>query len=165
MRSSILSIDPGTRYWGVSVFHGEELVVCMIKNLSAKDSSRNRLREVGKIFSNLCECYASDILVIRKPCDFWKDQSAELANIFCEIKRICKKKHIKVIEFSPRTVRKVICQDERATQRHLIEAISTHYPELKECLNHGQKHKNKYWSRIINSIAIGICYMQNNKNH
>jgi len=163
MKNSILTIDPGTRHWGVSVFHGEEIITCMVKNLSAKDSSENRLRETRKIFLGLCRNYSPDVLVIEKPYDFWESQSTYLGSIIREVKRLSKKEKIKVVEFSPGTIRKVICNDENATKQNIAEIICQFYPELKAYLDHNRKYKDKYWGHMSDSIGFGICYLMSQK--
>ena len=160
MTTSILTIDPGTRYWGVSVFHGRAIFTCMVKNLSAKDSPRNRLREARKIFIGLCRDHAPDLLVIEKPYYHWGNQSKHLLRIIQELKWLSKKEHIKVIEFSPRTLRKVLCNDENATKRDIVQAIGQYQPELKMHLNLGQRYADKYWRRMVDSISLGICYFE-----
>jgi len=160
MRISILTIDPGTTFWGVSVFHGMEIMTCMVKNLSAKDSSRNRLHEVRKVFEKLCRTYSPDLLVIEKPYHFWERQSVHLGSITKEIKRLSKKRHLKVIELSPKTVRKVICNDENATREHISKAVCRAYPEIKMYMHQNPKYKRIYWRRMFDSIGLGICYLK-----
>ena len=158
MKNSILTIDPGTRYWGVSVFHGVEIITCMVKNLSAKDSARNRLLEVRRLFTNLCRAYAPNILVIEKPYDFWEDQSKHLEGIIREIKHLARMEHIKVSEFSPKAIRKAVCDNEKASKEHIATAICHFYPELKMCLI--QNFEGKYWEHMSDSIGLGICYLK-----
>ena len=159
MNTSILTIDPGTRFWGISVFHGKEIFVCMVKNLSAKDSSRNRLSEVRRTFLAMCRKYAPDILVIEKPYEFWKDQSRYLDRIIGEIKRLARKNRVKIWELSPREVRMVLCQDQRATKEDLAKAIGQQIPEFGDYLVRIRKNKAR-WNRMVNSIALGLCFLR-----
>jgi Holliday junction resolvasome RuvABC endonuclease subunit len=137
----------------------------MIKNLSTKDSSRNRLQVVRKTFLTLCRKYAPHVLIIEKPFEFWENQSEYLKGIIREIKRLSKKLGIDVIEFSPKTVRKMTCQDERATKEQMAKAIAQSYPELKNYLDKGQKYNDGYWGRMVGSIALGICYLNRREKH
>jgi len=160
MTTSILTIDPGTRYWGVSVFHGRDIFTCMVKNLSAKDSPRNRLREARKIFLGLCRDHVPDILIIEKLHFSRESQSEYLGRIIRELKRLSKKKHLRVTEYSPETVRRVVCKDVNATKEHISEAICQFYPELKMCLNQNHKCNHGYWGCMSKSIGLGICYFK-----
>jgi len=132
----------------------------MVKNLSAKDSARNRLLEVRRIFLCLYKAYDPDVLVIEKPYCFWNSQSKYLESIIKEVIRLSKKKHMKVIEFSPRTVRKVVCNDRNATKQDIAKVICLSYPELKIYLNQNRKYKDKYWGHMFDSIGLGICYLK-----
>ena len=163
MNLSILTIDPGSRYWGVSVFSGRNISASFIKNLSTKDSPRNRLPKIRTIFHCLCKKYSPQVLVIEKPNDSWKKQSKHLQKIIDEIKSLARKKRMKVVEFSPKTVRQVLCRDERATKEKITEIISQFYPELRPYLEDGQKN-NDYWWRMVNSTALGICYLSSKEN-
>jgi Holliday junction resolvasome RuvABC endonuclease subunit len=164
MNISILTIDPGTRFWGVSVFSGRNISASFVKNLSTKDSPKNRVTKVKHVFHTLCKKYSPHILVIKKPYEFWKKQSGHLENIIEEIKRLARKEKIKVVEISPKTMRKTLCQDELAPKKKIIEIIGCFYPELKAYLEGGQKYNSVYWWRMTNSIALGICYLRSREN-
>lgn len=160
MPISILSIDPGSRYWGISVFHGRTLIASFSKSLSTKGTPRNRVSQARKLFLSLCRKHAPHVLVLEKPYDFWEDQSEYLRRIIGEIKRLAMKERVKVIEFSAKSIRKLICQDERATREKIAEAIARSCPELKDYLTVGRKYNNNYWARIMNSMAIGVCFLE-----
>ena len=155
----IMTIDPGTLYWGVSVFSGRNLHALFLKNLSEKGSPENRLPKVRAIFLCLTRKYAPQVLIVKKPREAWKKQSRYLHKIIEEIKRLSQKGGIRVIEFSPKTIRKVLCQDEQATREDMAQAIGEFCPELKEYLNRDRKHKDKHW-RKVGSLALGVGYLK-----
>lgn len=165
MNTSILTIDPGSRFFGLAVFHGERIMSWKIKNLSTKDSSPDRLRKVREMFHALFLKYRPEIIVIEKPADIWKAQSPYLGRIIGSIKRIARKKHIRIVEFTPEVIRKALCRDERATKGQLAEAISAFYPELSGYLQSGLKYKEAYWGHVVNSISLGICYLKCRKRY
>lgn len=157
---TLLTIDPGTRYSGLSVFHGRTFIVSFVKELSPKALPRNRLSKTRKTFLSLCRKFAPHILVIKRPLKSRESQSPYLPKIIEEIKHLAKKERIRIIEFSPKTIRKAVCQNEQATKSEMAGAIGSNYPELKEYLSHIQKCKHKYqWGRIVDSLALGICYL------
>ncbi len=145
---TLLTIDPGARFWGVSVFHGRNFNISFIKKLSTKASPRNRLCKTRRLFLTLCKKYGPDILIIEKPYKFWEKQSQYLGRIIGEIKRLARKERIKVIEYSPRTVRKVVCNDKNATKEGIDDAVCRFYPELKTYLNESRNYNDKYWGRM-----------------
>ncbi len=160
MTKTIIAVDPGTRYWGVTVFRGEDIAVSLVKVLSTKGSSRKRLNEIKKVFSSLIEDYAPDILVIEKPFFFWSKQS-RLLNVFIEeIKSASRKEKMKVYEFSPRTVRKAVCGNGNATKKDMAKIICSIYPELKIRLNQDRRYKEIYWGHAFDSAGLGICFLK-----
>ncbi|MDD5430672.1 MAG: crossover junction endodeoxyribonuclease RuvC [Candidatus Pacebacteria bacterium] len=157
MAKTILAIDPGTRHWGVSVFRGTEIMICMVRNLSAKDSTRNRVKETRRVFTAMIRNYAPDILVIEKPFSFWTAQSEYLNAIIREIKHLARKEKVQIFDYSPKTVKMSVCNDGNANKEAMAHAICLSYPDLKIYLNQNRKYKDKYWGHMFDSIGLGIC--------
>ncbi len=160
MSTTILTIDPGTRFWGICLFFGEEIVLWKVRNLSTKDSSQKvRLSDAGKIFLSLCKKYNPDVVILKRPYVFWERQSLGLGKITNEIKRLATKNGIRIREFSGKDIRKSLCQKEVSTKTEIVEAIRRKYCEVGDFLFESQKDKDRYqWSRAVNSIALGLCY-------
>ncbi len=161
MNTSILTIDPGTRFWGVSVFSGREIILWKVLNLSTKDSPRNRLSQVRKIFLSLIQKYAPRIIILKKPYRFWEKQSPNLQKVIQEIKFLARKNRIKIVEFLPDQVQKALCQNRQATKEEIAKTIGQYYPELKEHLFQSRTYKDRYqWGRMVSSIALGFCFFK-----
>ncbi len=160
MTKTIIAVDPGTRYWGVTIFRGEDIVVSVVKVFSTKGSSRKRLSEIKRVFSSLIEDYTPDILVIEKPFFFWSKQS-RLLNVFIEeIKSAARKRKMKIYEFSPRTARKIVCGNGNASKRDMAKIICSIYPELKVRLNQDRRYKEIYWGHAFDSAGLGVCLLK-----
>ncbi len=165
MKKTILSVDPGTRFWGVTVFRGEDIIVSVVKVLSTKGSPRKRLKEVKRVFSSLLEDYAPDVLVMEKPFFFWSRQS-RLLNVFIEkIKSLSRKEKMKIYDFSPRTVRKVVCGNGNAGKKDMAKLICSIYPELKIRLNQDRRYKEIYWGHAFDSAGLGVCYLKKSRRY
>ena len=160
MTKTILSVDPGTRYWGVTVFRGEDIIVSLVKVLSTKGSPRKRLNEVKNVFSSLIKDYAPDVLVLEKPFLFWSKQSHLLNVLIEEIKSLARKEKMRIYEFSPRTVRKAVCGNGNASKKDMAMVVSTIYPELKIRLNQDRRYKEIYWGHAFDSAGLGVCYLK-----
>jgi len=159
----IISIDPGTKYCGVSVFQGKEIVVSLVKTLSARGSVGKRREEVKKVFSSLIKDYAPDILVMEKPFFFWSKQSKFLDAMVEEVKGLARKEKMKIYEFSPRTVRKIVCGNGNASKKEAAQIICSLYPELKIYLNQDRRYKELYWGHAFDSAGLGVCYLKKAK--
>jgi len=160
MRKRIVSLDPGTKYWGVAVFKGEDIIVSLVKVLSTKGSPRRRLEKVKRVFSSLIEDYAPEVLVLEKPFFFWSKQSRFLDVVIEEIKCLTRKEKIKIYEFSPKTVRKIVCGKGNATKKDMAQIICSIYPELKIYLKQMTKSQEKYWNHMFDAVGLGVCYLK-----
>ena len=156
MRKTIIAIDPGTRFWGVSIFRGDKIEVSFVKTLSTKGSPRKRLKEVKRVFSSLLNDYSPDILVLEKPFFFWSKQSRFLDVVIKEVKCLARKKKMKIYEFSPRTARKIVCGNGNASKKDMAKLICSIYPELKIRLNQDRRYKEIYWGHAFDSAGLGV---------
>lgn len=160
MIKRIIAVDPGTRYWGVTVFEGAEIIVSLVKILSTKGSPRKRLEEVKKVFSSLINDYSPDTLVLEKPFFFWSKQSKFLDVVIEKIRCLARKKKIKIYEFSPRTARKIVCGNGNASKKDMVKIICSIYPELKIRLNQDRRYKEIYWGHAFDSAGLGVCLLK-----
>ena len=132
----IIAIDPGTRYQGIAVFQDETLNVALVKNLRAKGSRRERLKEIEELFQSFIEGYAPDVLVIKR---FLPGQPRFLKAVIDEIKRLARKEKIRICNFSPLAVRKIIGGNVHATRKDMAEKVFSIYPKLKTRLKENPK--------------------------
>ena len=164
MEKTIIAIDPGSRYWGVTIFKGRDIVLPMVKTFPTNGPLSHRLKRAGKAFLSLSDKYVPDILVIEKPFYFWSRQSKYLDKIIEEIKLSAKKRGMKIYEYSPMTVKKVISNEENVDKNDIATIICSIYPDLKMFLNQDKRSKEIYWSHIFGSTGLGICYLMSRKN-
>lgn len=155
-----MSLNPGAKYWGISVFSRAGIISSFVKNLSTNDSSRNRLAQVRKTFLNLSRKFHPHILILERPKPSWKDLSPYLGKIIQEIKRLSKTAQIRVIEITPEELRKALCGNPRATKEKIAQTLAESHPELKEYLTEDRIRTGEYWSRMVTSMALGICYLR-----
>jgi Holliday junction resolvasome RuvABC endonuclease subunit len=160
MDKTIIAIDPGTRYWGVSIFKGRDRVLSIVKTFSTKGSAKHRQQEAKLAFLSIFDKYVPDILVIEKPFVFWSKQSKLLNKIIEELKTSAKKKGMKVCEYSTKTVRKVVCNDEDASKKDLAKNICLVHPEMKAFFKQDKSSKDVYWGHVFDSVGLGICYLR-----
>jgi len=159
MKNTIIAIDPGTRFLGVTIFSEGRIVLAGVKTLGTGNSRKKKLARVGKIFLSMVENSEADILVLEKPQVFWIRQSRLLDAVINEIKRLAREKNLRIYEFSPLTVRKTICGDASATKRDLADIVCRAYPDLKR-LDQERPSRKLYWSRSFDSQAVGLCYLK-----
>jgi Holliday junction resolvasome RuvABC endonuclease subunit len=156
----IMAIDPGTRYQGIAVFWGNRIIASMVKILEDKGPCGKRLKEVDKLFVSLIEDHAPDVLVIEKPLPCWTSQSRFLEAIIEEIKLLARKERIRVREFSPMAVRKIVCNNVDANKKDVAETVASIHTELKTKLNQNNILKEKYWGHVFDAAGLGLAYLK-----
>ena len=158
-RERILCIDPGTREMGIAVLEDTELIYYGVRTLKKKRPASVLLRETRRIISRLIDDYGIKRLIIEKTFFNRNKNVSNLIVMADEIKALAKKRKLKVTEYAPKTVRKSICQDGKATKREVSKVISARYPELNIYLTQDRKWKVKYWQNCFDAIALGLCYL------
>ncbi len=156
----ILAIDPGTRYWGIAIFEGRKIKISMVKVLTANHSPANRLKEAREVFYSLLEDYSPNVFVLEKPFFFWSKQAHFLDTLVDEIKDMARKKRISFHEYSPRTVRKVVCGNGNASKKDMAKFLTLIYPELVFRFNQGKRYKDLYWGHMFDAVGLGLCYLR-----
>ncbi|PIR93043.1 hypothetical protein COT99_02980 [Candidatus Falkowbacteria bacterium CG10_big_fil_rev_8_21_14_0_10_43_10] len=80
-----------------------------------------------------------------------------------EVKGLARKEKMKIYEFSPRTVRKIVCGNGNASKKEAAQIICSLYPELKIYLNQDRRYKELYWGHAFDSAGLGVCYLKKAK--
>jgi Holliday junction resolvasome RuvABC endonuclease subunit len=160
MNKTIIAIDPGTRYWGVTIFQDTHINLSIVKTLSVKGSVKHRAAEAKLAFLSIFDKYVPDILVIEKPLPHWIKQSKVLFRIIDELKTSAKQRGIKVCGYSPKTVKEVVCGDENAGKREIAEAICLIYPEMKPFLKQDNQYQEISRGHMFDSVALGLCHLR-----
>jgi len=153
--TKILAVDPGTKEMGVAFFDNGELVyhgVSVIKDGSPDE----KLREGKRVILRLIKDFKPHILVVEKAF-FANNRTASLLNVFVdEIKSLAKRKELRVIDYAPTTVRKLICGDGRADKKALSEVIVSKIPKLKVYLTQDRMWKERYHQNMFDAVGLGL---------
>ena len=155
-RPIILAIDPGTRYLGIAVMDGEELVYHGVKTLLRRSSPHDGLSQVQALTLRLIRDFRPGILVIEKAF-FVRGRTAGILNVTIdEIRALGIQHSIMVRTLAPSTARKRLCGSGRATKRDVARAIVARYPELKVYLGQNRKWKERFHGNMFDAIALAL---------
>jgi Holliday junction resolvasome RuvABC endonuclease subunit len=157
--SSILSIDPGTRYMGYAGFIDGELADHGVKTIRQNGSLKTMLNHIETIISRLIIEKKPRIVVIEKNNFSQIRQNVRLAIVTQRIKSIAKQYEIRFAELDSRSIRKLVCQNGNATKRELARTICTKYPDLKAYFASDRRWKEKYYQNIFDAIGCGMAYL------
>jgi len=153
---TILAIDPGTRYIGIAVMDGDELVYHGVKTLRRRSSPHEGLAQVKAFTQRLLRDFNPDLLVIERAFMI-RSRTAGLLNVIVDEMRAIGARHgVTVRTLAPATVRKRLCGSGRATKRDVARAIVDRYPELRVYLGQNRKWKERFHGNMFDAIALGL---------
>ena len=120
---TIIGISPGTRYTGVAVFQGSELMDWRVKNVEGKQP-KEKMRKAIMILSGLIERHEPDVLAIKKIHP--SRTSPNLNRLVGRIKEFSKRKGLEVYQYSIKELESFFHPEGR---------INRNYASIEEC-NH-----------------------------
>jgi crossover junction endodeoxyribonuclease RuvC len=154
-KQRILAIDPGTKEVGVAVLEDADLVYYAVKTVRDRSTAQAILQQVAKITRDLVVKFQPESLAIEKM--FIVQKSAALLSVAAEeMKSVARSCRLDVYEYSPKAVRKFICQNGAATKREVAQVVAVRYPELKRHLNTRNKWDEKYYANMFDAVAVGL---------
>ena len=158
----ILAVNPGTRYIGVAVFEGQELIDWRVRVFRGK-WSKKKLQRIKMLMCDTIDRHGSDVLAIKKlrPCR----SSKNLNRLISVIKQLSKKRGLKAYQYSIKDLKAFYSPAERINKRKLAQLLAFKYPALWYEFNRERKNKNPYYTRVFEAAAIGeVCAEQLDKN-
>ena len=158
----IIGINPGTRYLGIAVFQGPELLDWRIKTFKGKWSNAKIEKILGAI-SEIFELYEPDALAIKKLHPSRRSES--LTMLVVKIKKQTRRKGLKVYQYSIKELEDFFVKEGKLNKKNLAEAVVSTYPVLSNELNKEKRHKNPYHVRAVEAIALAsICFGELDKD-
>jgi len=156
--SKILAINPGTRYLGVAVFEGPELLEWRVKTVEGK-TFKLKLENVKAIISDFIERYQLNVLAIKK-LDRCRS-SANLNQLVGRIRQLSKRKGLKIYQYPIKEVEAFFISEGRLNKKRLAELLAAKYPELVHEFNKEKANRNSYHVRMFEAVALGaVCSYQ-----
>lgn len=147
----IIGINPGTRYLGIAVLDGSELLDWRIKTLEGKWSNE-KIEKTVQIISELVEQYKPNSLAIKKL--HHSRRSENLAQLVIKIKEYARRKGLKIYQYSIKELENLFIEEGKLNKRNLAEAVISKYPVLAHELKKEKSHKNPYYIKAIESVAL-----------
>ncbi len=155
---TVIGINPGTRYLGISVFHGSELRDWRVKVIKGKQT-KEKVKRAMMIISSLIEEYKPDALAVKRLHS--SKSSLNLNKLVTKIKESSKKKDLKVYEYSIKELEAFFSPEGKTNKKEMTEEITSKYPVLCNEFNREKKRKNPYHIRMFEAVALGsICFYQ-----
>jgi len=154
--SRILAIDPGTRLMGIAFLDKGQLIYHGVKIIKKDRSPNDNLQYARRIILRLIKDFKPNQLVVEKAF-FANNRNASLLNVLVdEIRAIARRKRLKLISYSPSTVKKFICGNGWASKDEVARAVVSRYPELKVYLTQDRDWKERFHQNMFDAVALGV---------
>ncbi len=155
---TVIGINPGTRYLGISVFRETELRDWRVKVIKGKCQKEKIVRGM-MIVSSLVAEYKPKALAIK---GIHPSKSSQNLNMLAtKIKEFSRRKKLKVYEYSIKELETFFSTEGKTNKKKMVEMIASKYPDLSNEFNREKKQKNPYHTRMFEAVALGsMCVYQ-----
>jgi Holliday junction resolvasome RuvABC endonuclease subunit len=153
---TILAINPGTKYMAIAIFRESELREWFIKIFKGKWSKEKRHTILAAI-ETLMDRYQVTVLAIKRLHP--SRSSRNLNSLVSGIKREMDRRGLKVHEYSITQMERSFCTEGKVNRKNMAEQVVRDYPGLFNEFEKEKQHKNPYWARLFEAVALGsICH-------
>lgn len=163
--TKVLAIKPGSRYLGVAVLEGPELLYWKVKGIKQKRSQKKmtrarRLKRAEEIVASLIDRHQPDVLAVEQPFFASSIKSSFLNDLTGRIEALRRKRKLKVRSYLPIQTRRFLCGNGRVTKMEVERIIATErYPWLfryyqKDLWKHWWEEK--YYYRMFDAVALAL---------
>lgn len=153
---TILAIDPGTRHMGVAVLAGQELVYYGVKSFRGDRPADALIRATRAALHRLIAIHQPALLGYEKTFYVQSKNSALLQVQEGEITRVGRAAGLRVVGYAPTRVRRLLCQDGRATKQTVARLLIDRFPELGGYLATASRRQEHYWLHMFDALAVGV---------
>jgi len=152
----ILAIDPGTRYMGIAILDGSELIYYGVNDFRRKRPADTLLGATRETLCGLIAEYRPSVLAYEKSFYVQSKNSVFLQAQEAEIKRVARMRGLKAVGYAPTTVRQLLCEDRWATKEEVADLLAARYPELLRYRNRSDWVSEKYWLHMFDAVAVAV---------
>ncbi len=152
----VLAVDPGTRYMGVAVLDGTDLIYYGVKSFKGQRPAIRLLQATRAALHDLIERYEPSVLAYEKTFFVQAKASALLQVQEAEIKAVGKDAGLALAGYSPGRVRKLLCEDGKATKEKVAQVLARQFPELAGYRGPMSARRARYWLNMFDALAVAV---------
>lgn len=156
-QTTILAVNPGSRYLGFAVLFGQELRDWGIRVIK-KRSPHEKLESGRQILSNLADHYRANILAIKTLHP--SRSSTNLNQLTAAFIALARSKGLQICRYPIERVEAALCGTEKTSKAKLAERVCETYPFLTRELERERKSRNPYNTRMFEAVALGLTCLR-----
>jgi len=162
---TILGIDPGSKRMGIAVLKNGSLEAYAVHTLKNGSHVRDVVDQARSTMLSIIGEFAPAIVAVEQPLLYASKRAALVTVIGEELVARVRERDIRVIELTPREVRRILVGDERATKVDVARKIvDLGFPELKVHLPIppkrsalGLRPRDRYWLHAFDALAVALA--------
>lgn len=163
--STILGLDPGTRYLGFALVRAGELLQYGVRELRNGERPYDVIGQARRIVLRLVALHGPEIVAIEAPYLIPTPRAAVLSTLTQEIHERAKETGATVVELKPEDVRLAIMGNPKATKYQVAQhLVATLFPELAPLAPKKPKlpalwltSRERYWLHMFDALALACA--------
>jgi len=156
-QATILAVNPGSRYLGLAVFCGQELIDWGIRVIK-KRSLEDKLALAKSLVSAMIAQHEAKILAIKRLHP--SRTSVNLARLAATLTALASSAGLRVCEYPLEQVETALCGTQKVSKKKLAKTISETYPFLERELVKEMASRNPYHTRMFEAVALGLTCLR-----
>jgi hypothetical protein len=149
----VLAVNPGTKYLGLAVFQGSDLIYWGTKVLRGKWSIR-KLRNAEKLLLDIIDRYGITVLSLKRVHP--SRTSTNLRSLIASIEGLAEKRGLTVHRYELGDLKRFFAASPKANKMTVLRLALAQYQFLGDQIDREEKHKHPYFIRMFEAIAAGI---------
>jgi Holliday junction resolvasome RuvABC endonuclease subunit len=160
-QATILAVNPGSRYLGLAVFCGQELIDWGIRVIK----KRNLEDKIALAKSVVCAVIAQHevkIMAIKRLHP--SRTSVNLERLAAAITTLASSQGLRVYQYPVEQVETAICGTAKISKKKLAKTICETYSFLERELEKEMTSRNPYHTRMFEAVALGLTCLRDMKS-
>lgn len=154
---TVLAINPGTKYLGLAVFAGPELRHWQIKVFKGK-WSKAKLARIISVVASLIDRFEPEALILKRLHP--SRSSRQLNELVFELQNAAWKRGLSIQDFSIGELERCFSTGKKLNRREMAEAVVAEYPLIFNEWQKEKNHKNSYYIRLFEAVALGSVWLK-----
>lgn len=158
---TILGIDPGSRYMGVAVIRGDQLIAKGVHVLKNGRKPYNLLGQARGVIVEYIKKHKPDIVAIERPLLKPTKRGALVTVVAQELRGHSRELGVRVTTILVKEVRKVVTGNEWAKKVEVARKLAERFPELAPLVPIppkraalGLRPRERYWLHLFDALAV-----------
>ena len=149
----ILGISAGSRYIGIAVLNGTELIDWKLKSFPGKwtNEKEEKVKRTIEDYFKLYRPNAVSVKII-----YPSRSSSQIHTVLKYINELARWHRIWLYQFSIEQVKQKFFKDKKSNKKEIAEMVAAMFPILFHQLHQKTHNKNLYYMRVFEAVALAV---------